>query len=117
MSFQPSTYGDYLDISWNPFDSIRIGSVKWFEWLDNPNNKTFRYNDDGLLAFTAKKENSDGAWYWYAHKKINNKNIKKCLGKSQDLTAERLEEIYIKILSALSEPIKLGVINNAALER
>lgn len=91
MSFQPSTYGDYLDISWNPFDSIRIGSVKWFEWLDNPNNTTFHYNDDGLLAFTAKKENSDGNWYWYAYKKINNKNIKQCLGKSQDLTAKRLE--------------------------
>jgi LuxR family transcriptional regulator, maltose regulon positive regulatory protein len=70
-------------------ESIPIGSKPWFEWLTN--NNGFAY--EGIAGhFTARSELRRGIRYWYGHRRINGKLTKAYLGKSEELTLERMEQ-------------------------
>lgn len=97
--------GDFLE---TPEGSmIEVGSPKFLSWLDNPDNRSFRFiaGFAGDQSFTARKEPSKKgeADYWYGYRKVETKLHKRYIGKSLDVTLDRLKAVAI----ALSTPATL----------
>jgi LuxR family maltose regulon positive regulatory protein len=68
--------------------SIAVGSPAWYTWLENASTFAFRSAEGG---FTARKERSGPTgWYWKAYRKRDGTLHHAYLGKSADLTRERL---------------------------
>ncbi|MEG4144179.1 hypothetical protein [Microcoleus sp. Pol7_B1] len=65
---------------------IQIETKCWFNWLTE--NKSFRYESNNYAAFTVRKEKSD---YWYGYRKIAGKLHKRYIGRSLEVTQEKLE--------------------------
>jgi len=73
------------------FSTIQVGSEAWYTWLTEPNTRSFAFQ--GLHGtMTARREHSHGNWYWYAYRSQNGHLHKVYLGKSLELTLERLQE-------------------------
>jgi LuxR family transcriptional regulator, maltose regulon positive regulatory protein len=70
-------------------NAIRVGSPQWYEWLSSGLGFLF---EGGTGHFTARREMRRGTEYWYAYRRSNGKFSKAYLGKSQELTVERLEQ-------------------------
>lgn len=68
---------------------VPVGSLQWYEWLSG--NQSFTFQGDGghLLAQCEKRR---GNIYWYGYRRRAGKLGKVYLGKTHELTAERLEE-------------------------
>lgn len=66
--------------------SILVGSEQWFTWLESVNSFRYEYADG---SFTARRYNN----YWNAYRKRFGKLRQEYLGKTQDLTLERLGEV------------------------
>jgi LuxR family transcriptional regulator, maltose regulon positive regulatory protein len=70
--------------------AVPLGSPLWFEWLSG--NATF-YLESPSGSFTARRELSGGAAFWYAFRRQRNKLYKAYLGRSADLTHARLHTV------------------------
>lgn len=71
---------------------------RWLEWLGS--HRSFYYQGrDG--TFTARRELRGGAWYWYAYRQVNGVLRKRYLGRSRDLTEDRLEVVAADLLAAI----------------
>src|SRR5215207_10071185 len=71
--------------------AIAVDSPDWFAWLDDHATHSFSFQgSNGTL--TARKEHRTGgdAGYWSAYRKWGGKLCKTYLGKSGNLTLERL---------------------------
>ncbi len=70
-----------------------IGTPAWYSWLQTATTFTFT-NDKG--TFTARCEqagNKRGGWYWRAYHKHAGKRRRVYLGRSQEVTPERLSAV------------------------
>ena len=89
----PSVYGDHLLLlntaGKNP-SSIKVGSDAWYTWLANEQNKSFSFRND-LGTFSARCERQHKGWYWYAYRRSEGKLHKVYLGRTEELTLERLK--------------------------
>lgn len=65
---------------------IQIDTTCWFAWLTE--NKSFRYESNNHAPFTVRKEKSD---YWYGYRKVVGKLHKRYIGRSLEVTQEKLE--------------------------
>lgn len=76
---------------------LLLGSTEFFEWLNNPDNRSFRFiaGVAGNQSFTARKEASKKAEgdYWYGYRRVEGKLHKRYIGKPEDVTLERLKEV------------------------
>ncbi len=73
------------------FSTIQVGSEAWYAWLTEPNTRSFAFQSpQGTM--TARREHRHGTWYWYAYRSQNGHLHKAYLGKSLELTLERLQE-------------------------
>jgi non-specific serine/threonine protein kinase len=71
--------------------SLTVGSPDWYRWLDDAATFAFVGRHG---AFTARKEpasNGRGGWYWRAYRKHDGTLRHRYLGRSGDLTLERLQ--------------------------
>jgi predicted ATPase/DNA-binding CsgD family transcriptional regulator len=68
-------------------DPIMIGTAAWYSWLEQ--HRSFRFEAGGM-TFTARKEPRRGGHYWYAYRRSHGKLHTAYLGKSEELTLERL---------------------------
>ncbi|MHC1770599.1 MAG: LuxR C-terminal-related transcriptional regulator [Flexilinea sp.] len=73
---------------------IQAGSASWFEWLSSANNFTYK---DGNGRFIAQCEIRRNKTYWYAYRRRSGKLVKAYLGKSEDLTKERLQHTSLSL--------------------
>src|ERR1700676_5097962 len=72
---------------------ITVGTASWYAWLETASAFTFRTVQG---HFTARKEqagNRRGERYWRAYLKQGGKLHRSYLGKSEELTLERLRAI------------------------
>jgi len=78
--------------------SVKVGSLEWYDWLDT--NKKFKYQgvEGHFLAQCETRRNH--AVYWYAYRRRAGKLSKVYLGKSNNLTKERLEQVSISLSEA-----------------
>jgi HAMP domain-containing protein len=82
---------------------IDVDTQRWQQWLEGV--QSFRYVPSKEAPYTARKEKSkkaDGD-YWYAYRKVQGKLHKRYIGRSSDLTLDRLEEVA-SLLSVPAEP-------------
>jgi len=76
--------------------SIVVGSAQWFEWLGKETTTIFSFHARNGSSYTARKEragNRRGAWYWKAYRTYQGTLYRTYLGKSEELTLARLDEI------------------------
>jgi len=81
---------------------IPVGTAAWFAWLERA--QLFAYHDAGA-SFTARKQQQRGYAYWYAYAKSGPRVRCVYLGKSSDLTAERLEQVMNMLYPLADLPI------------
>lgn len=68
---------------------IELSSPQWLDWVNK--HASFRYEPiTDVTGFTARAEKSG---YWYGYRKVSGKLHKRYIGKPEELTVERLEEI------------------------
>ena len=83
--------------------SIVVGSVQWFEWLRKETSTIFSFHSlDG--SYTARKEragNGRGGWYWKAYRMYQGTLYRAYLGKPEDLTLARLNEIALTLATRM----------------
>src|SRR5258708_32585733 len=80
-----------------------VASVQWFEWLRKETSTISSFHSlDG--SYTARKEragNRRGGWYWKAYRKHQGTQYRAYIGKSEDLTLARLNEIVLTLSSRI----------------
>ncbi len=70
---------------------IVVGTDAWYTWLMDQHIQSFSFRHP-LGTFTARRERKRRSWYWYAYHKHAGRLRKVYLGKTEDLTLERLNE-------------------------
>jgi LuxR family transcriptional regulator, maltose regulon positive regulatory protein len=72
--------------------AIMVGSAGWYAWLSDATTRSFAFHSpEGVL--TARRERRHGTWYWYAYRSHHGHLSKAYLGKSEELTTERLHNV------------------------
>src|SRR5215210_4229549 len=72
---------------------IEVDSASWAAWLTDPATRSFSFRGSGG-RYTARKEHrSRGGEYWVAYRKRGGKLHKAYLGKAQDLTLVRMNDV------------------------
>lgn len=81
--------------------SIPLSSEQWYAWLEQ--HRTFRVKCS-TVSYTARKEQRAGRWYWYAYRRHAGKLRIVYLGKSSELTLERLERAALSFIPSAPSP-------------
>ena len=87
---------------------IRVGTSAWYAWLEEVSTFAFSGN---MGTFTARKEPKlhGGEWYWKAYRKRAGKLYRAYLGKSEDVTLQRLNAIATMLAGAPEDAETLDV--------
>src|SRR4028118_40044 len=75
---------------------FEVGSHEWWSWVTSNQAGSFRFECDfGVKGYRARKEEikSRSGSFWYAYKRVDGTLRKRYLGKSDELTLERLESV------------------------
>src|SRR5919202_1179290 len=72
--------------------TIVVGGDGWWRWLADEHTTTFRFSDSAG-SFTARCELVKGSRYWYAYRKHAGRLRKAYLGKTSELTHDRLSNV------------------------
>jgi ATP/maltotriose-dependent transcriptional regulator MalT len=83
--------------------TIAVGSPMWRQWLAAATTTTFRF-EHPLCNFTARRERKRDGWYWYAYRTRGGALQKAYLGKSTDLTLDRLQEVAAVLAQRSAAP-------------
>ncbi|GHO46501.1 LuxR C-terminal-related transcriptional regulator [Ktedonospora formicarum] len=75
------------------------GSSNWFVWLDEIGSFAF-YSQHGLHCTVRKESVQQSGAYWYAYRSLKQKTVKHYVGRTSDLTLQRLEEIAARFIGA-----------------
>lgn len=107
----PCTDGFTLIYSHNEGQQrIPVDSPEWLQWLSGAHT-TFRFESE-QGSFTARRENKGGGQYWYAYRKAHGRLHKTYLGKSTELSRERMHAALQTLLAqeaAASIPSEEGM--------
>lgn len=82
----PKVESGYL---YTDVESFAVESAAWQQWLIN--HLSF-YFSSPAGSFTARKELRSGSWYWYGYRRAGGRLHKCYIGRSHELTAQRLAE-------------------------
>lgn len=85
--------------------SIRVGNSEWWHWLQHEKSSFAFTGEQG--CFTARREYRSGSWYWYGYRKQHKKLHKVYLGKTSELTLERLQVVATQLTTSF-EPKTLA---------
>jgi predicted ATPase/DNA-binding CsgD family transcriptional regulator len=77
---------------------VIVGSDVWYNWLMSETTRSFTFKCQ-LGAFTARRERKRHGWYWYAYHKRHGKLHKAYLGKSEEVSHERLLSVAEALLN------------------
>src|SRR5437762_8368653 len=89
---------------------IEIGTPAWFEWLEGATKFVFKA-DAG--EFSARRERRRNSWFWYGYKKVSGKLRTIYIGRTSELTLQRLKQVSQKLFGRLErEGINITVLHN-----
>src|SRR5579885_2281866 len=77
--------------------AVPVGTPEWFAWLDTTRSFTF---EGAGGSFTARHEERSGRRFWYAYRQQEGVLRKTYLGRSADLTLQRLEQAAATLAQA-----------------
>ncbi len=95
--------------------SMRVGSYTWYNWLGNNQNTSFAFRSQQRV-FTARREHQRHGAYWYAYRKRYGKTYKTYLGKSEELTIERLQAAAAVLSSRVDTPAQANIASMTSLQ-
>lgn len=75
---------------------FEVNSQEWWAWVNSDEAESFRFECDfGVKGYRARKEEikARSGSFWYAYKRVEGKLRKRYLGKSNELSLERLESV------------------------
>jgi len=75
-----------------PSDPILVGSEAWYGWLAAEQHPSFAFSNQ-LGTFTVRRERRRQHGYWYLYHKQGGKLRKAYVGKTEEMTLERLNAI------------------------
>ena len=79
---------------------IELESLSWWQWLESEEAHSFRFECDcGVNSYTVRRENIKRGRFWYGYKKVFGQLHKSYIGRSSDLTLERLEAVARALLT------------------
>jgi hypothetical protein len=82
--------------------TIALGSAAWQGWLGDARTTTFRFVHQ-LATFTVRKEHGKrGGSYWYAYHRRDGRLHKGYLGRTENLTLQRLDEVATRLANGPS---------------
>src|SRR5262245_50235655 len=82
-------------------NSVAVGSPAWFTWLEQASRFAFR---DSAGTFTARREAHGRGAYWRAYRTVGGRQRRAYLGRSADLTLERLRAVAAKLAAGRPTP-------------
>ena len=81
-------------------DAVAVGSPAWFAWLEQASRFAFR---GPTGTFTARHESHGRGAYWRAYRTVGGRQRRAYLGRSADLTAERLRAVAAQLATDSSD--------------
>src|SRR5215210_1756498 len=72
---------------------IEVDSASWAAWLTDPATRSFSFRGSGGRYTARKEQRSRGGAYWVAYRKRGGKLHKAYLGKAEDVTLARLNDV------------------------
>jgi hypothetical protein len=75
-------------------DGVRLETPAWYDWLAQYTTFYFE-SPDGM--FTARREVRAKGSFWYAFRRVRRKLYKCYLGRSADLTRQRLQQVACQL--------------------
>ncbi len=88
------------------FPPIAPGSSDWWDWLADERHASFSL-DTAAGSVTLRRERQRNGLYWYAYRWLDGRLRKSYIGKSEQLTAERLQRLGLDGMSA-TEPLEVS---------
>src|SRR5262245_12095207 len=82
-------------------DPVVVGSPAWFAWLERASRFAFR---DPAGTFTARYEAHGRGAYWRAYRTVSGRQRRAYLGRSADLTLERLRAVAAQLAASPPTP-------------
>src|SRR6266704_2345099 len=86
------------DSGGNEIPPIPVGSKDWYAWLSDQEALSFAYKT-AQGTMTARRELRHGSWYWYAYRCQNARLRKVYLGKTENLTPQRLNDAIQELVN------------------
>lgn len=83
-------------------ECIPVNSPSWWDWVESAQAVAFTFNcDHGIKNYRARKEEIKGksGKFWYAYKRHDKTLRKRYIGKSEELSLEKLEAIAYDLLT------------------
>src|SRR5690349_13817605 len=96
----PQVNGDRLVLAANSETPITLDTPEWFEWLESAT--TFAFNGSSGNFIARKEARARGGWYWKAYHTVQGTLQRAYLGRSSDLTLDRLNSAAAKLTSIAS---------------
>jgi predicted ATPase len=80
-----------------PSDPILVGSEAWYCWLAAEQHPSFAFRNP-LGSFTVRRERRRQQWYWYLYHKHEGKLRKAYVGKTEEMTLQRLNTVAATVV-------------------
>src|SRR6266567_1475419 len=80
-----------------PSDPVMVGSEAWYCWLAAEQHQSFAFRNQ-LGIFTVRRERRGQHGYWYLYHKREGKLRKAYLGKTEQMTLERLNAVAATVV-------------------
>ncbi len=93
----PLVADHFLRLLEEPSDPIVVGSEAWYCWLATEQHQSFAYMNQ-LGTFTVRRERRRQHGYWYLYHKHEGKLRKAYLGKTEEVTLERLNAVTVTVV-------------------
>ncbi|MEZ4865677.1 MAG: hypothetical protein R3C14_43705 [Caldilineaceae bacterium] len=72
---------------------IFLDTPAWFLWLQTATHFSYALRSPSYYSLTLRKEKRRGGWYWYAYLKTEAKLHNAYAGRSESLSATRLDAV------------------------
>ena len=79
---------------------LTVGTAQWYSWLEDAMSFRFSSESGTFTAQKARSGNRRGSWYWRAYCRRQGRLLRCYLGKSEDLSLERLHGAAQQLLDA-----------------
>src|SRR5262249_28324714 len=79
---------------------LTVGTAQWYAWLEGAISFRFSGESGTFTAHKARSGNGRGSWYWRAYSRRQGRLLRCYLGKSEDLSPERLYSAAQHLLAA-----------------
>ena len=90
----PSIQGEMLTYQQDGQSAqVTVDTAGWYSWLETASTFTFRSEHGTFTAHKERAGNRRGGTYWRAYRKRHGKLHRAYLGKSEELTLERLKTV------------------------